>query len=225
MSDSFWTDQKVADLTKLWADGLSATQIAAEFGNVTRNTIIGKVTRLGLERRGKPASNRRHPPQHWPQEHLDTLKKLWLDNHLSDKAIAAYFNQNHPREKRYTPSEISGRRAQMGLDKSQKTFRATVAKPGNGSRNFVPVQTGIQKPTPVVDTQPEDVVIPLSERVTIMELREYMCRWPVGDPAKRDTFRYCGARSKTGLSYCSAHARIAYQPAADRRRDKKQAKG
>jgi GcrA cell cycle regulator len=65
----------------------------------------------------------------------------------------------------------------------------------------------------------EDVVIPFSERVTIMDLREYMCRWPMGDPTTPE-FRFCGARSQTGLPYCSHHARIAYQPAADRRRDR-----
>ena len=69
----------------------------------------------------------------------------------------------------------------------------------------------------------EDVVIPFSERVTIMELREYMCRWPMGDPTSPD-FRFCGARSQTGLPYCSYHSRIAYQPAADRRRDRSKAR-
>ena len=35
-------------LKKLWADGLSASQIAAELGGITRNAVIGKVHRLGL---------------------------------------------------------------------------------------------------------------------------------------------------------------------------------
>lgn len=51
-----WTDDRVATLTKLWADGLSASQIAAELGGVTRNAVIGKVHRLGLSGRAKPAS-------------------------------------------------------------------------------------------------------------------------------------------------------------------------
>lgn len=52
-----WTDDRVATLTKLWADGLSASQIAAELGGVTRNAVIGKVHRLGLSGRAKPASS------------------------------------------------------------------------------------------------------------------------------------------------------------------------
>src|SRR5674476_1361862 len=46
-----WTDERVALLTKLWADGLSASQIAAELGGITRNAVIGKVHRLGLSGR------------------------------------------------------------------------------------------------------------------------------------------------------------------------------
>ena len=45
-----WTDERVEQLKKLWSDGLSASQIAAELGGITRNAVIGKVHRLGLVR-------------------------------------------------------------------------------------------------------------------------------------------------------------------------------
>ena len=48
-----WTDDRVEQLKKLWEGGLSASQIAAELGNVTRNAVIGKVHRLGLSGRAK----------------------------------------------------------------------------------------------------------------------------------------------------------------------------
>jgi len=48
-----WTDERVDRLTKLWAEGLSASQIAAELGGVTRNAVIGKVHRLSLPGRAK----------------------------------------------------------------------------------------------------------------------------------------------------------------------------
>jgi len=52
-----WTDERVAELTKLWKRGLSATQIADRLGgNLTRNAVIGKVHRLGLAARRMPAS-------------------------------------------------------------------------------------------------------------------------------------------------------------------------
>src|ERR1044071_4151639 len=52
-----WTDERVELLKKLWQDGLSASQIAAELGGVTRNAVIGKVHRLGLSGRGQPTSS------------------------------------------------------------------------------------------------------------------------------------------------------------------------
>lgn len=50
-----WSDERVELLKKLWSDGLSASQIAAELGGVTRNAVIGKVHRLGLSGRAKAA--------------------------------------------------------------------------------------------------------------------------------------------------------------------------
>jgi GcrA cell cycle regulator len=52
-----WTDERVELLKKLWADGLSASQIAGQLGGVTRNAVIGKVHRLSLSGRVKPASS------------------------------------------------------------------------------------------------------------------------------------------------------------------------
>jgi GcrA cell cycle regulator len=46
-----WTDDRVEALKKLWAEGLSASQIASRLGEVTRNAVIGKVHRLGLSGR------------------------------------------------------------------------------------------------------------------------------------------------------------------------------
>ncbi len=59
-----WTTERVDLLKKLWADGLSASQIASELGGVTRNAVIGKVHRLGLSGRAKtpmPTQKARRP--------------------------------------------------------------------------------------------------------------------------------------------------------------------
>lgn len=50
-----WTEERVALLTKLWSEGLSASQIARQLGDVTRNAVIGKVHRLGLSGRATPS--------------------------------------------------------------------------------------------------------------------------------------------------------------------------
>src|SRR6478736_536101 len=168
-----WTDERVELLKKLWNDGLSASQIAGELGNVTRNAVIGKVHRLGLSGRAKsPAASSTPRPRKAPTR---------------------------------APSHPVGGNAGM-------TRGANALAPQYEPEVEVEAQ---QAPA-----LPEDVVVPFSDRVTIMDLREYMCRWPMGDPTTAE-FRFCGGRSQTGMPYCSYHARIAYQPAADRRRDRK----
>ena len=56
-----WTDERVELLKKLWAEGLSASQIAGRLGGVTRNAVIGKVHRLGLS--GRATSSRSSSPR------------------------------------------------------------------------------------------------------------------------------------------------------------------
>ena len=52
-----WTEERVELLRKLWGDGLSAAQVAAELGpGITRNAVIGKIHRLGLAERAKTSS-------------------------------------------------------------------------------------------------------------------------------------------------------------------------
>lgn len=168
-----WTDERVELLKKLWTDGLSASQIAAELGNVTRNAVIGKVHRLGLS--GRP------------------------------KDVKAASATPRVRKATRTPSAPTPIAQQIH---------------NNVVLASIPLQPVRQEP---VDLGEDDVAIPMSERVTIMDLRESMCRWPMGDPTKPE-FRFCGARSIMGLPYCTHHARIAYQPVADRKRERKLAR-
>ncbi|MFN3627560.1 GcrA family cell cycle regulator [Parvibaculum sp.] len=58
-----WTDERVELLKKLWAEGLSASQVAKQLGGVTRNAVIGKVHRLGLSGRATPSRPARARPQ------------------------------------------------------------------------------------------------------------------------------------------------------------------
>lgn len=159
-----WTDERVELLRKLWTDGLSASQVAAELGpGITRNAVIGKIHRLGLAERAKTASAPR------------------------------------PRVAK-TPRQPQPRMNSGGAH-------------GNLALAFAPHALVAPRLAPE-----EEVVIPMSERVTLMELRESMCRWPMGDPTTSE-FRFCGCKSTVGNGpYCAYHSRIAYQPTQDRRR-------
>lgn len=162
-----WTDERVELLRKLWSDGLSASQVAAELGpGITRNAVIGKIHRLGLAERAKTVSAQR-------------------------PRVAKAPRQAQPR--------MNG-----------------ASSHGNLALAFAPHALTAPRHAPE-----EEVVIPMSERVTLMELRESMCRWPMGDPTSAE-FRFCGAKSGGVGPYCAYHARVAYQPAQDRRRARDQ---
>jgi GcrA cell cycle regulator len=55
-----------------------------------------------------------------------------------------------------------------------------------------------------------------AKRISLMELTEKTCKWPVGDPAT-DDFWFCGLAVKTGKPYCEAHVGVAFQPMSSRR--------
>lgn len=165
---SSWTSERVELLTKLWAEGLSASQIAGVLGGgVTRNAVIGKVHRLGLSGRGKAAAT--------------------------------------------TPTARAGRPARSGQTVLPAAETARPPEPRAGDVLPASAVSGSGLPASGV------VELPVSERVTILDLRDSMCRWPIGDPA-RPGFGFCGGRAATGLPYCDEHCRIAYQPAAERKR-------
>ena len=162
-----WTDERVENLKKLWADGLSASQIAAELGGITRNAVIGKVHRLGLSGRAKSPSSAAPRP-----------RKVRATSHV---------------------------------------FRAMrPAMRGNTALAHAVAYEIELEPEP----EPIDNIIPIGQRCSILELTEEKCHWPIGDPGQPDFF-FCGGKAAIGAPYCGYHARVAYQPAHDRRRDRR----
>lgn len=62
---SNWNEGAVQLLRTLWADGLSATEISRKLKDtglvVSRNSVIGKVHRLGLAGRATPSRPAKRP--------------------------------------------------------------------------------------------------------------------------------------------------------------------
>lgn len=54
-----WTVERVNLLRNLWSAGLSASKIALELGDVSRNAVLGKVDRLGLAMRRRRSMSKR----------------------------------------------------------------------------------------------------------------------------------------------------------------------
>lgn len=67
MSHAYWSDDRVERLKSLWQEGLSASQIAASFGDLTRNAAIGKLHRLGLVGRSSDGQSNRPRIQRAPR--------------------------------------------------------------------------------------------------------------------------------------------------------------
>lgn len=169
----------------------------------------------------------------WTDERVELLKKLWSDG-LSASQIAAKIGGGVSR------NAVIGKVHRLGLSgrgktKAVSTLRsrrvtrapsapAPLAQPvrNNVTLASVSASFAIEMETEI-QAEEDAVVVPMSERVTIMDLRESMCRWPMGDPTKPE-FRFCGAGSVTGLPYCPHHARVAYQPVSERKRDRRVAR-
>ncbi len=165
----------------------------------------------------------------WTEERIETLRTMWAARH-SAKTIAGVLGEG------VTRNAVIGKIHRLGLSERMKTDEdgAAKAKPAPMTRKTQHAMPTIQGNTvlaPQADVQiqtlpqtqvrlVESVVVPMCESISIMELRETTCRWPLGDPMTAD-FSYCGAKSPFGAGpYCAAHARIAYQPAQERRRDR-----
>jgi GcrA cell cycle regulator len=170
-----WTDERVDLLRRLWSEGLSASQIAAQLGGVSRNAVIGKVHRLKLSSRGR--------------------------------ATAA------PTRQKKAPS------ASTATATKSATRTATVARPVTMTVGATALQTQFEvEPVARQYLRPqEEVVVPISRRLKLVQLSERTCKWPNGDPLAED-FSFCGNDCADTGPYCSYHSRIAYQPAAERRR-------
>ena len=70
MTRIHWDNQRIEKLKKLWAEGKTAKEIAIIFGDISRNSVIGKVHRLGLTS---------HRPAHLTKITLPTYNFMKID--------------------------------------------------------------------------------------------------------------------------------------------------
>ncbi|MFN3370174.1 MAG: GcrA family cell cycle regulator [Sphingomonadaceae bacterium] len=57
---------------------------------------------------------------------------------------------------------------------------------------------------------------PKGARVTLLDLNDRICKWPIGHPDEAD-FHFCGKPVSPGFPYCGEHCLIAYQAQQPRR--------
>ncbi|EAQ25374.1 GcrA family cell cycle regulator [Roseovarius sp. 217] len=194
-----WNDERVELLKKMWGEGQSASQIAKELGGVTRNAVIGKVHRLGLSNRNGTGSTGAATPSTPDQKTKPTAAK------------AAEAPQPKPTPK---PSVKADARQEPVNDP------APVA-PISRVKAIIPAGQPLPPQPSANEIDPEalakvSAIEKKAKKLTLMELTERTCKWPVGDPATPD-FWFCGLPVQSGKPYCEAHVGVAFQPMSSRR--------
>ncbi|MDR3476326.1 MAG: GcrA family cell cycle regulator [Devosia sp.] len=180
-----WTEERVELLKKLWMEGFSASQIAAELGDgVTRNAVIGKVHRLKLSGRAKPAS--------------------------AAPRVRSTPRSSGPR-RIATPSGGGARASLSGMMKQ----RSMVSAPMIGA-TALKISEEVQVEA-YVAPQTQELFIPVEKRLTLLQLSEATCKWPIGDPLTPD-FYFCGQHADDGRPYCEFHSRRAYHQVDKKKR-------
>jgi GcrA cell cycle regulator len=135
-----WTDERVETLKKLWGDGLSASQIAAELGGITRNAVIGKVHRLGLSGRAKSANSAAPRPRKPRSQHMMRVSRPAM---RGNTALAQAFEYEVEAEPEMVENVIPLGQRRTLLELTEDTCRWPIGDPGSADFYFC----GGQAPT------------------------------------------------------------------------------
>ena len=202
-----WTEERIERLKKMWADGATASQIADELGGVSRNAVIGKAHRLGLEQRPSPVK---------PGDE----KKA---------APAAAAPKAAPKAETPAPRPAAAAAPQRSTERAQpertpqrpqsETMQYRSIGPGGFVRQGPGEQQAPIPPAPPRRLVPAKPSPEVADKTSLLELNDRICKWPMGHPGEPD-FHFCGEQANPGFPYCVQHCGVAYQaqlPRRDRR--------
>ncbi len=203
-----WTDERIDRLKTMWEKGMTASQIADDLGGVSRNAVIGKAHRLGLQSRPSPVKPNEpansaapksapgrtaSPPPPAPSAHAPALAPA-----PSRSIMPPYVPQ--------APSGPTG--AQLRS-----------VGPGGFLRQGPGDQAPPSTPAPPRRLVPAKPSPEMTGKTTLLDLNDKICKWPLGHPGEPD-FHFCGNTVNPGFPYCVQHCGQAYQaqmPRRDRR--------
>jgi GcrA cell cycle regulator len=191
-----WTDERVELLKKMWAEGQSASQIAKELGGVTRNAVIGKVHRLGLSNRAGSTASAATEAKAAPKPKAEAKPKP-------------------------APKPAPAPKAEPAPKPAAPAAAASAPGPMPARKQIIPAGQPLPPQPSANEISPEALarvseVEKKAKKLTLMDLTERTCKWPVGDPAT-DDFWFCGLPVQQGKPYCEAHVGVAFQPMSSRR--------
>jgi GcrA cell cycle regulator len=164
----------------------------------------------------------------WTDKRIERLCKLWNDG-LSASQVAKELGGG------ITKNAVIGKIHRLGLAHRaaavavERNRYPAVRPPApsklpklamlNPAAPLVPPEKAVAPIASAPDAASDyAIAIPESGRVTLLELHDSMCRWPIGHPREAG-FGFCGAKSPGGGSpYCAYHAQIAYTTPAEAKR-------
>jgi GcrA cell cycle regulator len=209
-----WTDERIERLKALWQKGMTASHIADELGGVSRNAVIGKAHRLGLQSRPSPVKANEPEPAPKPRPR--------------DKPAAAVSRAPPPapapRPVRAEPappeSESEASPVAAAPEPAPRPEPAEPALRSIGPGGFVRQGPGDQQapipPAPPRRLVPAKPSPDVADKTSLLDLSEKICKWPIGHPGEPD-FHFCGRPANPGFPYCVEHCGVAYQAQLPRR--------
>ncbi len=208
-----WTDERIGTLKKMWEGGSTASQIAEELGGVSRNAVIGKAHRLGLNSRPSPVKAH--------DKKTDTAKPA--PKPAAKKAAPRPVARPAPRTQaaKHPPRPVpptASHATPEGKDiPSQPMPNPSANLPkivSVGPGGFLRQGPGDQQP-PIPPAPPRRLVPAkpspqIADKTSLLDLSDKVCRWPMGHPGEPD-FHFCGVDVNPGFPYCVEHCGRAFQ--------------
>ena len=207
-----WTEERIERLKAMWAQGATASQIADELGGVSRNAVIGKAHRLGLEARPSPVKPGDEKEHRAPAAASAPAPKPAPAERPAPRAAAAAPTTAEPAA---APSQPAARTPQ----RSQQELQYRSIGPGGFIRQGPGDQQAPIPPAPPRRLVPAKPSPEVADKTSLLDLNDRICKWPMGHPGEPD-FHFCGQAANPGFPYCVEHCGVAYQaqlPRRDRR--------
>ena len=208
-----WTEERIERLKAMWTKGATASQIAEELGGVSRNAVIGKAHRLGLESRPSPVK---------PGEEKEKKAKAAPAPKAAKPAAAPKPAPATaaPRETvAEAPRAAAPARPQQPRQLDPQAMQYRSVGPGGFIRQGPGDTQAPIPPAPPRRLVPAKPSPEVADKTSLLDLNDRVCRWPMGHPGEPD-FHFCGEPANPGYPYCVAHCGVAYQaqlPRRDRR--------
>ena len=228
-----WTDERIDRLKAMWAEGKTASAIADELGGVSRNAVIGKAHRLGLDSRPSPVKAGEEktaaaaPTPAAAAASAPSTERATPSRVREKPPIAAILEAAAPMPE----DELKAAPAPAAPPAAAAAPAQTPGKAGEpvmvyrsiGPGGFVRQGPGDQQP-PIPPAPPRRLVPAkpspeMADKTGLLDLNDRICKWPLGHPGEPD-FHFCGQQANPGYPYCVQHCGVAYQaqlPRRDRR--------